>query len=169
MLSRRLSVCVEFHGGHDGRSAKAERLSAASPNFSQLSARGCTAVGSSTLKKIVLAEVQEHGVRGSAQPFADRRRAARLPAAAPTAAAPTAAAPTAAAPTAAAPTAATPTAAAPTAAAVTWRLRGVGCHRISFGHQHFQHRPADTVLGEGREELGVDAFSAARRHVGRRP
>ena len=43
---RRLSVCVEFHGGHDGRIAKAERPSAASPNFSQLSARGCTAVGS---------------------------------------------------------------------------------------------------------------------------
>ena len=37
---RRLSVCVEFHGGHDGRIAKAERPSAASPNFSQLSARG---------------------------------------------------------------------------------------------------------------------------------
>eukprot|EP00964_Phaeocystis_antarctica_P115288 scaffold79259_cov35-Phaeocystis_antarctica.AAC.2 len=38
------SACVEFHGGHDGRIAKAERPSAASPNFSQLSARGCTAV-----------------------------------------------------------------------------------------------------------------------------
>ena len=43
---RRLSVCVEFHGGHDGRIAKAERPSAAPPNFSQLSARGCIAVGS---------------------------------------------------------------------------------------------------------------------------
>ena len=43
---RRLSVCVEFHGGHDGRIAKAERPSAAPPNFSQLSARECTAVGS---------------------------------------------------------------------------------------------------------------------------
>ena len=43
---RRLSVCVEFHGAHDGRSAKADRPSAASPNLSQLSARGCTAVGS---------------------------------------------------------------------------------------------------------------------------
>ena len=43
---RRLCVWIEFHGGHDGRIAKAERPSAGSPNFSQLSARGCIAVGS---------------------------------------------------------------------------------------------------------------------------
>eukprot|EP00964_Phaeocystis_antarctica_P072903 scaffold44686_cov58-Phaeocystis_antarctica.AAC.5 len=77
MLSRRLSVCVEYHGGHDGRSAKAKRPSAASPNFSQLSARGCTAVGSSTENRTtsrISASPHELTLCRSRRPRRPRRR-----------------------------------------------------------------------------------------------
>ena len=43
---RRLYVCVEFHGGHDGRIAKLERPKRRASKLPPMFARGCIAVGS---------------------------------------------------------------------------------------------------------------------------
>ena len=55
---RRLYVCVEFHGGHEGRIAKVERPKRRASKLPPMFARGCMAVGSRLypiVKKRVLA------------------------------------------------------------------------------------------------------------------